>query len=65
MFCEKLQDELLSVIQTIKAFAGGLGMHGKNALFSPKVPEYMEKANTDFLKWSINYDLQLRETQKV
>lgn len=65
LFCESLQDELLSVIQTLKAFIGGLGTGGKIPLFGPKVPEYMEKANKDFLKWSMNYELVERATQKV
>lgn len=41
LFCEDLQDELLSVITSAKAFIGGLGLHGKIPLFDPKVPEYM------------------------
>jgi hypothetical protein len=65
LFCEHLQDELLSVFTTIKAFVGGLGLHGRIPLFEPKVPEYMEKANLDFLKWSINYDLKERSIKKV
>ena len=65
LFCEDLKDELLSVFTSVKAFLGGLGMHGKVPLFQPKVPEYMEKANVDFLKWSINYDLVERPTQVV
>lgn len=65
LFCESLQHELLSVIQTVKAFVGGLGMHGKIPLFDPKVPAYMEEANKEFLKWSIGYELVERETRKV
>jgi len=60
-----MQDELLSVWTSIKAFVGGLGLHGKVPLFGPKVPEYMEKANIDFLKWSLEYEMETRETQKV
>ena len=48
LFCEQLQDELMSVITTLKAFFGGLGTHGKIPLFEPNVPEYMEKANVEF-----------------
>jgi hypothetical protein len=33
LFCEDLQDELLSVFTSLKAFVGGLGMHGKIPLF--------------------------------
>ena len=33
LFCEHLQDELLSVFTSLKAFIGGLGLHGKVPLF--------------------------------
>ena len=49
----------------MKAFIGGLGVNGRIPLFKPKVPEYMEKANVDFLKWSINMDLVERSVKKV
>lgn len=65
LFCESLKDELLSVFTSLKAFIGGLGMHGKIPLFKPQVPEYMEKANLEFLKWAVDIDLVQRETQKV
>jgi len=65
LFCEDLKDELLSVFTTVKAFVGGLGLNGKIPIFGPKVPEYMEKANIEFLKWAINYDMEVRTTQKV
>ena len=65
LFCESARDELLSVIQSLKSFVGGLGLHGKVPLFGPKVPEYMEKANLDFMKWALNLDFEERKTQKV
>uniref|UniRef100_A0A7S3IGQ5 Uncharacterized protein n=1 Tax=Strombidium inclinatum TaxID=197538 RepID=A0A7S3IGQ5_9SPIT len=65
LFCESLRDELLSVFTTVKAFVGGLGMHGKIPLFQPAVPDYMAKANLDFLKWSIDFELPERKIQKV
>ena len=65
MFCEGLQDELISVFTSLKAYIGGLGMHGKIPLMGPKVPEYMEKANLNFMKWALNIDLEERTTQKV
>jgi len=40
-------------------------MHGKVPMFGPKVPEYMEKANKDFLQWAVNFTLVERETRKV
>ena len=53
------------MITTVKAFAGGFGLNGKIPFFEPKVPEYMEKANIEFMKWSSGYDLVERETKKV
>lgn len=40
-------------------------MHGYIHMFQPKVPEYMEKANKEFMKWAVNYDLVERPTRKV
>ena len=56
LFCEKLKDEILSVITSLKAFIGGLGLHGKIPLFEAKVPAYMEKANIEFQKWALGVD---------
>ena len=33
LLCEDMRDEILSVFTTIKAFVGGLGLHGKIPLF--------------------------------
>jgi len=65
LFCESLSDELLSLMTTLRAFLGGLGTHGSIPLFQPKVPDYMEKANKEFLSWGLNWDLEERPTQKV
>jgi len=65
LFCEGVKDELLSIIQTVKAFVGGMGKHPDNKFIKPKVPEYMEKANVDFLNWAVNWKLEERPTQKV
>jgi hypothetical protein len=61
LFCESLKDEILSAIVSAKAFVGGLGTHGKISLFQMKVPEYMEQANKEFMKWSLDWDLQERQ----
>lgn len=42
-----------------------MGMHGKIPLFQPKVPEYMEMANKEFMKWGLNWELEERKTRKV
>jgi len=60
LFCESMRDELISVFNTVKMYVGGLGMHGKIPLFEPAVPEYMIEANRDFLKWSLDWDLEER-----
>jgi hypothetical protein len=65
LFCEPLKDEILSIFTSLKAFIGGLGLHGKVPLFQPHVPEYMEKANLEFLKWSQNIEFEERPIQKV
>ena len=65
MFCESLKDELLSVIQSLKSFIGGLGLNGKIPLFGPKVPKYMEEANLEFMKWGLNLNFEQRPVQKV
>lgn len=60
-----MENEILSLITTVKAFLGGMGMHGYLPLFEPKVPEYMEKANLEFMKWGLNWELEKRDIQKV
>jgi len=52
---------MLSIITSLKAFVGGLNVNGKIPLFEPKVPEYMEETNKEFLKWAINYDMVERK----
>lgn len=65
LFCEDLRDELLSVFTSVKAFVGGLGVNGKIPLTRPKVPEYMEKANINFIKWAMNLDFEERPIRKI
>mmetsp|Transcript_8979 Transcript_8979/g.15193 ORF Transcript_8979/g.15193 Transcript_8979/m.15193 type:complete len:306 (-) Transcript_8979:938-1855(-) len=65
LFCEDFQDEILSTFNTVKGFIGGLGLHGKIPLYQPKVPEYMERANVEFLKWAIEVELKERAVSRV
>lgn len=65
LFCESLRDELLSVWQTLKAYMGGLGLHGKGRIFGPKVPGYVEEANREFLKWGMNYEMTERTIRNM
>jgi hypothetical protein len=50
------------VIQTLKSFIGGLGLHGKVPIFESHVPEYMQKANLEFMKWAVGVDFDERPT---
>lgn len=65
MFCESVVDEVLSVITTLKAFIGGMGLHGTIPFFQPKVPKYMEDANKEFMRWAVDYELEERNTTKI
>lgn len=65
LFCESYRDETLSLIQTLKGFIGGMGLHGKIPLFQPNVPEYMIEANLEFLKWAAHMNFEKRPTKKV
>ena len=62
-FCQGFFEEVLSLIKTAELFLGGLGNNPDNSipLLRPEVPEYMEKANVDFLKRFVNYDLEKRK----
>lgn len=65
LFCESFRDETLSIVQTLKGFIGGMGLHGKIPLFQPNVPQYMIDANLEFLKWAAHMNFDKRPTQKV
>lgn len=65
LFCESFRDETLSLIQTLKGFIGGLGLHGKIPLYQPTVPQYMVEANLEFLKWSSHMTFEKRPVNKV
>lgn len=60
LFCESYKEELVSVLTTVKAMLGGMGLHGKIQPFEPKIPDYQEKASVEFLKWSQNWILKER-----
>lgn len=50
MFCAGYVDTFVSALNTVLAFAGGLGTDPDVPIFGSHVPEYMEKANLEFLK---------------
>lgn len=55
----------MSLFRTIRAFFGGMGMHGKIQPWQPKVPDYMTAAAVKFLKWAVKWELKERKTNKV
>jgi hypothetical protein len=61
-FCQGFFNEAKSLIKTAILYLGGLG-DNKDAfipLFRPSVPEYMEKANVDFLQRYVNFQQNSR-----
>jgi hypothetical protein len=64
-FCDGLVETIESAYKTAKCFLGGLGTNPKTPVFGSHVPEYMEKANVEFLHESMQYDLEPRTTKKV
>lgn len=60
MFCDGYIDTFISAWHFIEAFVGGLGTNPYLPFIGSHVPEYMEKANTKFLKDSMGYDMEVR-----
>lgn len=65
MFCDGIVDSIASIFQTVLLFAGGLGKDPNDPIFGSHVPEYMEKANVNFLKQTMGWQLQERPIQEV
>ena len=65
MFCAGISHEFISVFNTLKMFAGGLGDDPKYPIIGSKVPAYMEKANVKFIEETIGWKMEKRTTQKV
>jgi hypothetical protein len=63
MFCDGYADTFMSVYNTALAFVGGLGTDPNDPIWGSHVPDYMEKANTQFLFELMGYNLTVRETQ--
>ena len=62
-FCEDIGDELISVLNTLKLYAGGIGRNGIVGLFDTHTPDYLAEINREFIKWGHNWDVQKRETE--
>ena len=64
-FCEGIKDEFASIWNFIKASVGGLTPHPYWPIIGSHIPPYMEKTAVKFVKESMNWDMEVRETQKV
>lgn len=64
-FCDGIIPEIESIWNFAKCFVGGLSDHSKWPIIGSHVPEYMEKANLDFLSSSMGLELEARTTTKV
>lgn len=62
MFCEGYIDMFTSVYNFVLLFAGGLGTDPNVPIWGSHVPEYMEKANIDFLSETMGYNMEVRTT---
>lgn len=62
MFCDGYVDTFTSVYNTILMFAGGIGTNGSDPspYWGAHVPEYMVKANLDFLNETMGYNIEDR-----
>ena len=64
-FCDGIVGELESFWNFAKCYLGGLSDHPKWPIIGSHVPEYMVKANLEFLAETMGYELEEREVQKV
>lgn len=62
-FCDGFLSSIHSLLMTLKLFIGGMGDNPSSRLpiIKPEVPEYMEKANIDFLERFVGIKMQKRE----
>ena len=63
MFCDGYVDTFISAYNTVLCFLGGLGTDPNDPIYGSHVPDYMEKANVQFLLELMGYNLTVRETQ--
>lgn len=67
LFCHGVTETFTSVFNTLRLFIGGLGSDPNPwiPLFSSHVPDYMDRANKEFLKDAVGWDMEEREIQEV
>lgn len=64
MFCDGYIDTFISVLHMAEAFVGGLGTNPNKTIFGSHVPEYMEKANINFLNELMGIEFVEREIKE-
>ena len=64
-FCDSIVEDFESLFTTMKAFVGGLSANPYLPYIGSHVPEYMEKANIEFLSEQAGINLVERETKVV
>jgi len=65
MFCEGYINTFTAVWKTMLAFIGGLTPDPDLPIIGSHVPPYMEKANIDFLRNVMKYDMEERPIHEV
>ena len=58
MFCQGYLDSFSSIFNMVKMFLGGITTYTWLPWFGTHVPAYMEKANLDFLKYNMQWELE-------
>lgn len=60
LFCDGIVDSLASMFSTLLMFVGGLSADPNLPIIGSHVPPYMEKANVDFIKETMGWEMKER-----
>lgn len=61
MFCQGYLHTVASIFNMVKMLLGGITTYSWLPWFGSHVPSYMDKANVDFLKNTMRWELEERE----
>ena len=64
-FCSGIKDEIISFFKTVESFVGGVSDHPFIPYIGSHTPPYMEKANLDFIKASMELTIEERPIYEV
>jgi hypothetical protein len=64
-FCSGIKDEIISLFKTVESFVGGVSDHPFIPYIGSHTPPYMEKANLDFIKASMELTIEERPIYEV